>query len=162
MDFIWASPRVYWSLLGSFGCALGAVGIIRTGSVVSFGHALSVILFRSRTWGDQVHSGSLGSFRRGLQVGGFHCVHPRGSLGSIRRALGDVGINLAWVVRFIWAHSGGRWFHWGTPLGSSGVVGFIQERPGGRWVHLGAYLGLLRSFGFVGFIRARPCGRLVY
>ena len=100
--------RVHQGLLGSLGCALGAVENIPS------------------NW---VHlgtpSGPSGSSGVDVITGvctGCHRVHPvkQGSLGCALEA-----------VRFIQ----GRWKHWGPPWvlsGSSGVAGFAGVRTGGH------------------------------
>ena len=119
VDFHWSAP---WGSLGSSGDA-GFTG--------------------EPPGGRRAHPGWLRSL--GYTVGscGSSVVHP-GSLGSLKCALGVVGLIQCW------------WFLWVAPLGSLGTFGdadFTEER------HrvLREHLGLLGSQGcnlkFIGIIR---------
>ena len=129
--------------LGSYGCALGAVGFIRNRLRVVAVIALVVVGFIQCRWvhcgASRGSSGLTGIARLiGVRPGGRR-IHP-----------GSLGCALV-VAGFIW----GRWVHWGMPWESSrssGNVGFIGVRLGGRRDHpwtLGCALG------FVGFVRGR-------
>ena len=109
---------------------------------------------RARPTDCQVHSGSLGSFRRTLGVFGF--------------------------VWFIWARAGGRRVHWGSSCSfmfvwfirvchwdRPGLFGSFGPAPGVDWfrhvrlLNSGEPRGSPGTFGFVRFIHARSwCGRV--
>ena len=139
--------RINFDSLGSFERVQGVVGC-----------DLCFIFFRFVNFCDKwVLSGSLWLIRARP---GSHWVHSGARTGS----LGSLGTSL-WIVGFIVARSGGRWFHscsLGTLGHSLGAARLIRGRPGvaafiwaGRWFHLGflfffgCALGVVRVFGHV-------------
>ena len=116
-----ARPGVRQVYLGSLGSALGVVGLIR-----------------ERPDGCPVHSCSLGSFSRVLEVVGF--------------------LRLRSVFR---PRPGGRRANsfFGVHFRALGVLRFIRACSGGRWVHLCTHKESLGSrFGGYRFNSYAPCG----
>ena len=134
---------------GSFGSALGVVGVIKAPS--------------SGSW---VHSGAHNGFILAHHRGSFGFVgvipvRPGDQPGSLGHAHGVIGL-----IRFRWVHSGAPWGSLGSFGRALGIVGFNRVRwvySGAPWVHSGSFgraLGFLgfimNAQGVVGFIQARP------
>ena len=98
----------------------------------------------SLTGGCGVHSGSLGSFLRGLEVVGLiwvRWVHSGAPFISFRPALEVVGF-----IRF---HSRAPW----------GSLGFIHARSGGHRVQFGCFGSHGRALDVVGYVLGASWGR---